>query len=898
MNRRRESVLVGLLLAVAWAVWLQRFGVNDHDDMLSNELLFARNGLGTLLFHIPWADQSPLYFLFLRVVRLFGTTPAAVQAANGLLLTVSLVATYVLAFEFSGSVAVARGALLLGVLSPTTLWLVRMGRMYSLQVCLAALTALAVLRYLRGHRASTLAAIVALSLANIYTHFFGFLICGLLLLPLLADVWATRATRPDAPGPRPAPDAVIVACLTIALLSIPQMVRLWHLVGSGGPGTGVNSLPGFGTDFLRRVGWFWFVNADWGTLRRGEQMLTLTYLGSVVLLAVAGLVAAGRRVGAAAAVWIVVPLVAIGLVAARMDVRDRYFAWALPVVWMVVATGGLAPLPERWVKGGWADVARGTRAALVLAVALGSGWLLWNKLPERYAEWTRLMDGVQQVYEPSMVVYMPPSSASGSPTLLVSERDVPEGLRSILPLTPDTHARFLSEVDQGRDFVFLVYGALENDELHGRQRLLQERQYQRAVLTSFAVRAELYTRQPSTRFTTPERIPLGGTIAAVADWAHARLASDGAAQSGPALSRALVARVDADGTARVGRVFMSQRGEAPAWRLGPQDWDVVEATRATSGGQAADVVSAHPANQSTLVVGYRQVPMARSLDLLYGIRDSGLGFREGASVEVRAYVNGQLAGEVSCPNTAGWKHRFFDTAALDGRTADVVLLITTANDAARHFAVSLTPSRAAAAPPPPTSPSQTTDAGAIDLRSGLTLSDRVEQLRVSRIEGAQVTPGHADGQTYSAADIHESHPDPLVGSMHRVWAFGPLLWDAVGSTRQASKGDVRKGIWAHPRDGSTLVIEAPQVLSGPLLRGFFGLTDWAVTQATGTGVREPLTFRIFLDGRPVVDQVQERVAGWTSLAIPAGTSTKPHHVRVEVSAPTDKWGHFVFDLSN
>jgi hypothetical protein len=69
-------------------------GVNDHDDMLSNELIFAREGVASLLFRIPWPDQSPLYFLFLHVIRWIGESAFVLQFVNAVLLTMTLLATY------------------------------------------------------------------------------------------------------------------------------------------------------------------------------------------------------------------------------------------------------------------------------------------------------------------------------------------------------------------------------------------------------------------------------------------------------------------------------------------------------------------------------------------------------------------------------------------------------------------------------------------------------------------------------------------------------------------------------------------------------------------------------------------------------------------------------------
>ena len=160
------SVFGLLAVLCGWAVWLHRIGVNDFDDMLSNELQFAAQSLSTIVRHLPWADQSPLFFVVLHWVRLVGESPLALQLVNALLLTATLAATWMLALELAGSAVVAACAVALGALSPTSLWLVRNGRMYSFQVLFTTLAALCAVRYLSRRRPADLAGLGVLSLLD------------------------------------------------------------------------------------------------------------------------------------------------------------------------------------------------------------------------------------------------------------------------------------------------------------------------------------------------------------------------------------------------------------------------------------------------------------------------------------------------------------------------------------------------------------------------------------------------------------------------------------------------------------------------------------------------------------------------------------------------------------
>jgi hypothetical protein len=898
MARRRDYAIVIVILAIGWTFWLQRMGVNDHDDMLSNELIFARGDVMSLLFRNPWPDQSPLYFLFLHVVRAIGESAFAIQLVNAVLLTMTLVATYMFGLAFSRSRAVAGAAIFWGAVSPTSLWLVRNGRMYSLQILFSVIASLFVLRYLDRRRPRDLVVLTLISVLNIYSHFVGFLITVLLFVPLIvsASLEAFRLKSEASVNAWDPLRPLALAAIGVAVLAFPQIVRFASLVGQGVQAARADiSLPPLSSQFLGRIGWFWFVNADWGSLGRAGQVVTAVYVGSIVALAVGGLTAVGRRVGLAAALWILFPLVGIGLTAARMDVRDRYFVWTLPLLWIAVATGGFGAMPSRRITGAAAEIARGVRAALVIAIAAGSLWLLWNKLPERYAEWTKLMEGLEEIYRPSMRVYMPPGSSPGTPRLLARQLNLPAGLQDIRDLSADTHAQFLTEVDRGQDFVFLLYATYDNAEMQWRIRYLEERNYQKTVLPVFAASAQIFTRGDVDGFWQDQRLAPNPSPETIVAWARSQL-HDRSRGSGGAVSLAdaVVARVHPDGVVRKGRLFISQHGEDGSWKLGPQEWDGVQDARTSSGRVERKVIAAHPATGSVLVVALPALKMKKSLELWYGIADTGLMFRSGADVNVSFYVSGEKKFDVSCPNTPGWKVLAADTASLEGRATDVVMLITTANDTARHFAFRLEPS----SQPAMRSLSAARGSGPVELGGGRTLADAADRLRVYRLEGERRIDAQSDGRTYSAAEMHEATGSGGEGSVRRVWALGPFLWDSVGVTRQTSGGDALDGLWAHPRTGTTLVVEAPAVKMGALLRGYLGFTDFSVDQAQGVGVRAPVSFKLSIDNRPAFESDVARTAGWTRLAIPIGGTPREHSLRIEISCAIDSWAHFIFDLSS
>ncbi len=247
---------MALILLLGGCFWLQRLGVNDHDDAVSNEVLFAREPLAVLLFRMKWADQSPLYFVLLHFWRGIGDSPLAVECLNLIQLLASLFLLHRLARRLFRSPLVAHGTLLLAAVSPASLWVVRNGRMYSLQLVLSLACLVCLARYADERRPRDLVFFVIASVLNVYNHFFGLLITACLLAWLLLELGIeARRGAPHArelPPARRAPRAVLLAA-TVILLAALQNQGLGHRrsAGSSPPGH-CRRTPGYNGRSLRR----------------------------------------------------------------------------------------------------------------------------------------------------------------------------------------------------------------------------------------------------------------------------------------------------------------------------------------------------------------------------------------------------------------------------------------------------------------------------------------------------------------------------------------------------------------------------------------------------------------------------------------------------------------------
>jgi hypothetical protein len=896
MIARLQRVAAGragalLVLAAAWAVWLHRLGVADLDDSASNEVMFARRSLWSMVSALPWTDQSPLFFVVLHFWRKLGEDPLTIKTLNLVLLTASFLVIHEVA-RLVCSRRVALATVALAALSPASLWVVRNGRMYSLQLLLWVLCLLFMVRYVDRRRRQDLIAFSLAAALSIYNHFVGFVSTATALAWLALEALVESRSAPAdeaAAARRRLLGPVIAAGVAVFILVQPQVMRLLALLQAPPPVLPTLAVPGGWMPFLDRMTWFWFMSGDWGALGTREPLLRALYLACANALFVVGLARGSHRLRRLALVTVVIPIVAIGFAAGHMDWRDRHLLYLLPLIWIAVANAAFGGTGAEAVRVPRA-VARGAMAAFAVVAAL-SGWLLYNKLPERYPEWTRLMTGLARIYRPSMAVYMPPSNAIGMPALLATRLSPGSPLGTIGHLSEETRPQFLAEAAAGRDFVFLVHWSYVNDELAWRTRYLEGRGYHKVVVPAWGTHADVFTREPFDPFARAADLGHRPSSRELVDWARARLREPSRARpDATPLGAALVARADPAGLVRESTFFSTQHGEGGSWRLGGDD--AVSDGQVASGGRQKDVLIARATADSLLLVALPQVDVSRGLRLTCG-SSAPAGQRKTGVVSAEVFVDGGAAAVATCP--AGRLASEAVAVPAGTRRADIALALAAVGTDAAEAAFRVDPGRGASAPPAPPVPR----AEVVDFSAGRTLRDFLTSLTVYRTsrDGFGRVPARLETTARSAAVMHEKDGPGGEGGLEAHWALGVLAWDGVGLTRQISGGETRAGLWAHPKDGTTLVLEAAPVRLGPEVRGFYGFTDFSVETATALKLDEPIGFRVFLDGHPLLEREVPRTRGWKSFqaATPRGAAG-PERLRIEIDGRRDDWAHFVFDL--
>jgi dolichyl-phosphate-mannose-protein mannosyltransferase len=884
-------IACGLLIAAALGVWTHRLGLIDLDDAASNEVIFARRPLLEVVGDVPWSDQSPLAFVLLHFWRRLGEDPATIKQLNLVLLAASLLVFHAVARRLCPRPRVALGAIVLATLSPASLWAARNGRMYSLQMLLWMLALLFMARYAESRRPRDLCGIVLATLLGTYNHFIGFVSTATVVLWLVVE--AVTEARLESPADRSRAlrqrlGPPVAAALALLLLAEPETMRLLAVLRAPPPVVAGQALPGGWLHYVDAVSSFWFMNAGWGGLEPHAAALRAAYLASAYLLFVMGLARGSGRLKRLVLITVLFPLVVIGFAAGTMDFRDRHLLYLLPLVWLAIANGALAGEAD-----GGLPIPRALAAAaiaLLVAVSAASAWLVYCKLPERYVEWTKLVRGVLQVSRPNRAVYMVPSPFTGAPELIAS-RLAPRSAFVIRPLTEEARLEFLAAASEKRDCVFLWQEGTPHDpEQDWRAHHLGRLGYRRLLLSAAGATAEVFTAGEWPEFSSLSRLPVPTSSRGAMEWARTRLQDPSRWRDASSLGGALVARVEADGTARESRFFMSQGGESGYWRLTPADEDRVEQVRTTLGGVEAETLVGRVTDASLLLIVFPALDTHEALRLTCGAWPVSSSAQRGV-VSAEVFVADEEATVATCPLGRSEATVAETSHATSGRPVTLALSavgMDRADVLLRLEPIRHPPAREDGGPrtPPPVAPA----------RAG-TLKDELGRLRVYRTSasGFGRVPGRFQSSPRPAAVMHEVTDGGNAGGIGPRWELGELPWDAVGLTLQESNHRPRWGLWAHPKDGTRLVIEADDVVLPHGLAGFYGLTDFSIEQAQAAGLTDPIEFRVRMAGQLLLAQAVPRVRGWTPLTIAAPEGVHGR-LRVEVAAARDTWAHFVFDL--
>ena len=162
--------------------------------------------------------------------------------------------------------------------------------------------------------------------------------------------------------------------------------------------------------------------------------------------------------------------------------------------------------------------------------------------------------------------------------------------------------------------------------------------------------------------------------------------------------------------------------------------------------------------------------------------------------------------------------------------------------------------------------------------------------------------GHPPGPRSLAHDLHRARVSLRApnGRMQRCRVYQMGRWNCgegrrwVGPVAEEWNLKNRFGLWAHPDDKGTLVIEFPDERLGRALEVSYG-----ILQSGGVGA--PVTLTVFLDGRQVAEVTwphRRGRASWASRPLRVDTAARRGQLgtwRFEVRTRNIGGRHFVFD---
>lgn len=127
------------------------------------------------------------------------------------------------------------------------------------------------------------------------------------------------------------------------------------------------------------------------------------------------------------------------------------------------------------------------------------------------------------------------------------------------------------------------------------------------------------------------------------------------------------------------------------------------------------------------------------------------------------------------------------------------------------------------------------------------------------------------------------------------WTCGLDEWLWIGIAEPTFRGQVRRCVWAHPRENSTLVIRATGVPVGERLRGRYGIADSGTEMEDGA----PVDFAVRV-GRAERDLVAQNRSGMSSYRVRINNDDvdgERTDVEFRISSPFVGRRHFCFTAS-
>lgn len=897
-SARRDYLWLLGFLFLGFVAWFNKIGLHDLNDALAGEALFGRESIRAIFFNTKWHDQMPLYFLFLHFWQFLGQSPFVIRTLNVVIQSLSIFMVYKCAMHLFRSSKVSLGASLLAAVSVLSYWGVREGRMYPLYSLLTLASAYWAFRYFEERKTRCLIFLGMVLVLNIHTHFFGFFIAAIVFIYLIvrtaAEAFYTfRKKRHTNNILKPfIPLGILFA--VVSFLSLYQIVRAHALLSRVPTFSPEWSLgPGVLT-YLSQVASF-SLRAPWGIEVGYDPFLTVALYASIVILFVLGMLSLPPKTGLSLAFFAIFPILALAPFTSTLDLRDRYFVVIVPFVYLGLSYGALGDLSffNRPLSVPGLNV---LRHAVFVVLVLANVFFLYSCLDLKNVEWSRVMVAFDKIFRKPISLYITRGYVRTVPQYVVDWKGLDPALGDIKVMYGSQRGEFQNEVQEGRNIAFLDQHGYLPDEYKRRVDYLRQNGYKNAVLYGWGAMVEYWSKEEVQGLFRQDRLGPAPEGAEIVKWARARLLQRiPPADIGNYLGGALVARVHEDGNVIESLMRSTQNGTECHWWAGNALWQSVREEVHTSAKVKKQMIWAHPLSESILVLAFPAIQMKNSLRFTYGIADSGLWDEEGADVRMQIFINSAKVSDLTCPNMAGWKEVSIDTRKYKEQSPDLTVLISTRRDEARHFCFNFESSGRLKEGDYHNPKARRT----IKLTNDKILSDSIEYLNVYRLipNGSRIPSLEFDDATLTAHDMHERALLADEGGLFGRWVIGRYHWDSVGFTAQRFRDGLVGGIWAHPREGTTLVIEAKQVVLDTHLRVYYGLTDYAAERSKALGLKAPVHFRILIDGGEVYNTKVPRVWGLKSFSLStAEFEGGVHALRVEVESEDDSWAHFVFDL--
>lgn len=869
------------LILLALTPLLIYFNPRDFDSMGADEILFARKSIYELFFEMKWGNQSPFYFLFVKLSTLaFGEGFIASRIFNIIPQALCTILVFNLTKQITKEKITPWISTLLFATAPINIMLCQDGRMYPFLILFSLVNFICTIQYLENRKITALIVLTISSILSGYNHFIGFIPIGFAYLIIFLSFFTEPIRSGNFKKTFEASRFInfFLIGLTGLLALTPQIIRIFNFLNSSTSGKSIYSLPSNFYDcaltILKRN--LTFIPSNYSQY---NEFIILVILISLALFFILGLCKSKIIHIVPATFWTIIPFLILTTLALYTDVRYRHFVFILPIFYIFVANG--------LVNLGRICKLNNKFLLPLLAVVILCNLIQLSSAAEyKGHQWNQLLSALSKLKgKENTDYYIIPRFIYSSIELT---NDVIKSNLNLgkLAKIESWNRNFLEKsIANKRDVVFIRRSGATTKDLGYWKNALRNNGYSKEVLVVENIFTEIYSlrgREKLFDYDVSCNSEAGcANVESIIKEHYNKMSEN---QDLYDLSKLKVARLMSNGIIAKPSIFInnSLNPNLSMWQTGLNRWQTIKVINEKLSGDEKRTFYFQPNVNEDLIVSWPKRKFSNALVINYGIlRNSA--FRDSFPILSSLYMDSSLISKFGILNNEKWNTICINTKKYKNNEHMLSLSFNTRKVHGRNLLINFEEA----------SSCKKDMQIKLDKRG---LGPHIDKLKIksSSTNHENVLHNSFYNIKYKAQSIHGSEGPNELGMLKNRWVVGDIIWQSVGETTQLVNGKPFNGLWMHPHRNYKLIIESNNLISTDNLVATFGFTDIAIYNSIGAYQMSPVDISIFLNNKLHSSHKLEKKKGLTKIILNNGK--KINSFSIQISTENEKWSHLIGNI--